>query len=73
MADLSTSIIRGCAASDKIFELSTRLDGYQSKLDFCNSTNFCNSASKIAKKLTFRLLVFYILEKIFFNSILLCG
>lgn len=66
MADLSTSIIRGCAPSDKIFDLPTRLDGYQSKLDFCNSTSFCNSSSSIKRAITFKFLIFYIIKKNFF-------
>ncbi|RNA09372.1 hypothetical protein BpHYR1_003546 [Brachionus plicatilis] len=53
MADLSSSILRGCASSDKIYELSTKLVGYQSELNFCNTTNFCNSASTITRKSIF--------------------
>ncbi|CAF0771413.1 unnamed protein product [Brachionus calyciflorus] len=47
LADLSSAILRGCSSSDKIYDLTTRLDGYQSQINFCNSTAFCNTSTRI--------------------------
>ena len=46
LADLSTAVIRGCSTGNKPSDVESRLTGYQSQINFCNSTDYCNSAKR---------------------------